>query len=117
MHGSDMKKLIPLIALAVLTVPATAQNKPAKQSKADKHARELADQKAASDALARGEILRIDQVLSLATAQVPGDVLKVKLERESWGFKYEVKVLAKNGRVREVEIDAKTGKLLKIEDD
>jgi uncharacterized membrane protein YkoI len=91
----------------LVAVPASAQ---------DKH-KDRADQKAASEALARGEILPIVRVLGLATAQVPGDVLKVKLERESFGFKYEVKILAKNGRVREVEIDARSGKLLKIEDD
>ena len=76
-----------------------------------------ADQKAASAALARGEILPIVKVLEIATGIVPGDVLKVKLEREPFGFKYEVKILAKNGRVREVEVDARSGKLLKIEDD
>jgi len=76
-----------------------------------------ADQRAASAALARGEILPIVRVLAIATERVPGDVLKVKLERESFGFKYEVKILTAGGRVREVEIDAKTGRVLKIEDD
>ena len=77
----------------------------------------VAEQKAASEALARGEILPIVRVLGIATARVPGDVLKVKLEREKFGFKYEVKILARNGRVREVELDARTGKILSIEDD
>ena len=81
------------------------------------HRQDLADQKAASAALARGEILPIVRVLGIATAAVPGDVLKVKLEREPFGFKYEVKILARNGRVREVEVDAKTGRILEIEDD
>lgn len=100
------KHLFILAAGALLAAPLAAS------SKQDK-----ADQQAASAALARGEILPIVRVLGIATARVPGDVLKVKLEREPWGFKYEVKVLAKNGRVREVEIDAKTGKVVKIEDD
>lgn len=78
---------------------------------------DIAEQKAASEALARGDILPIIRVLGIATAQVPGDVLKVKLEREKFGFKYEVKILARNGRVREVELDARTGKILSIEDD
>ncbi|PQM28871.1 hypothetical protein CVO77_10665 [Sphingopyxis lindanitolerans] len=76
-----------------------------------------ADQRAASAALARGEILPIVRVLAIATERVPGDVLKVKLERESFGFKYEVKILTRSGRVREVEVDARTGRILKIEDD
>lgn len=107
-----MKSYLTLLAAtALIATPAIAQKKP------DKKARELADQKAASAALARGEILPIAKVLEIATAIVPGDVLKVKLEREPFGFKYEVKILAKNGRVREVEVDARSGKLLQIEDD
>jgi len=30
---------------------------------------------------------------------------------------YEVKILTRKGRVREVELDARTGALIKIEDD
>jgi len=78
---------------------------------------EKSDQAAAREALARRQILPISRVLEIATARVPGDIIKVKLERESWGFKYEIKVLATNGRVREVEIDARTGKVIEIEDD
>ncbi|WOF42557.1 PepSY domain-containing protein [Sphingopyxis indica] len=76
-----------------------------------------ADQRAASAALARGEILPIGRVLAIATGRVAGDVLKVKLERESFGFKYEVKILTGSGRVREVEVDARTGRIMKIEED
>ena len=104
-----MKYIAPLLAAATLLVAAPALAAGSAQDKAD--------QKAASEALARGEILPIVKVLDIALAQVPGDVLKVKLERESFGFKYEVKVLAKSGRVREVEIDARTGRVIGIEDD
>ncbi|HEX8302713.1 PepSY domain-containing protein [Sphingomonas sp.] len=104
-----MKAFLTLFsAAALIASPALAQ---------DKKARDRADQKAASEAMARGEILPIVRVLDIATRLVPGDVLKVKLEREPFGFKYEVKILAKNGRVREVELDARSGKLLQIEDD
>jgi uncharacterized membrane protein YkoI len=102
-----MKKLLLSIAACVsLAAPALADD-----------GQDKVDQKAASEALARGEILPIVRVRGIATARVPGDVVKVKLEREPWGFKYEVKVLARNGRVREVEIDARTGRVIKIEDD
>lgn len=105
-----MKKIVLIAAAAVaLATPALTL---AKSDKDDK-----ADQRAASAALARGEILPIARVLTIATERVPGDVLKVKLERESFGFKYEVKILTGAGRVREVEIDARTGRILKIEDD
>jgi uncharacterized membrane protein YkoI len=96
-----------LAAIVLAPIPVIAGNS----------AQDRADQQAASAAMARGEILPIIRVLDIATAQVPGDILKVKLEREPYGFKYEVKILAKNGRVREVEINARNGKLIKIEDD
>ena len=95
-----------LLSLA-LAGPATA--KP--------DARERADQEAASAALARGEILPIPRVLAIATGAVAGDVVKVKLERKPFGFQYEVKILAKNGRLREIELDARTGRILSVEDD
>jgi uncharacterized membrane protein YkoI len=103
-----MKAFVTLFSAALLVASPVA---------AKDDAKDRADQKAASEALARGEILPIVRVLDIATKLVPGDVLKVKLEREPFGFKYEVKILAKNGRVREVEINAATGKLIKIEDD
>ena len=102
------KTLLLAVAVTALTLPGMTLAK----DKDDK-----ADQRAASAALARGEILPITRVLAIATERVPGDVLKVKLERESFGFKYEVKILTGGGRVREVEVDARTGRILKIEDD
>src|SRR5690606_12858369 len=109
-QAGKMKKLILPLALAACV--AAAGSPAFAFGDHDK-----ADQRAASEALARGEIMPIGRVLSIATGRVPGDVLKVKLERESFGFKYEVKVLPRNGRVREVEIDARTGRIIKVEDD
>jgi uncharacterized membrane protein YkoI len=107
-----MKKIhMALMAIAIVALPATAKDDPAKIN------REKLDQQAASAALARGEILPIVRLLGFATAKVPGDVLKVKLERKTAGFQYEVKILARNGRVREVKLDARNGHILSIEDD
>jgi uncharacterized membrane protein YkoI len=106
-------KYLSIVALAVVALLSAAMA----QGAARDVARDRADQQAASKALARGEILPIIRVLGIATARVPGDVLKVKLERKSFGFQYEVKILAHNGRVREIEIDARTGAVRSIEDD
>lgn len=106
-------RYLPIVALAT----AALLYAPLAQGAPKDAARDRADQQAASKALARGEILPIIRVLGIATARVPGDVLKVKLERKSFGFQYEVKILARNGRVREIEIDARTGAVRSIEDD
>lgn len=68
-------------------------------------------------AMKRRELMPLPKAIAIARKLVPGDVIKVDLELEKWGIKYEVKILAPSGRVREVELNARTGALIKIEDD
>lgn len=69
------------------------------------------------EALQRGEVLPLVKILAIASQQVPGDVIEVELEDEKSALVYEIKILTGTGRVREVKIDARTGKVLTIEDD
>jgi uncharacterized membrane protein YkoI len=62
-------------------------------------------------------VMDLGLAIEKATHLVPGDVLKVELESEDDRYIYEVKVLAQNGRVREIKLDAQDGSLIKIEDD
>ena len=71
------------------------------------------DQGQARRALEKGEIRPLDQVLAAVRAAVPGDVVALKLERESGKWRYELKVLTPFGQRREVEIDASTLSILK----
>ena len=68
-------------------------------------------------ALQRGEVLPLAKILAIAQEKVPGDVIEVELESKRDALVYEIKVLTQSGRVREVKIDARTGTVLKIEDD
>ena len=52
-----------------------------------------------------------------ADGQLVVDHVKVEREQEKIGLIYEIKILIGTGRVREVKIDARTGKVVKIEDD
>lgn len=72
---------------------------------------------AVREALQRGEVLPLVKILAIASEQVPGDVIEVELEDEHKVLIYEIKILTGTGRVREVKIDARTGKVLSIEDD
>jgi uncharacterized membrane protein YkoI len=76
-----------------------------------------ADHEAVRGALMRNEILPLSRILAIAAERAPGDVLKIELERDRTALVYEVKILARDGRVREVKIDAKTGAVLKVEED
>lgn len=75
------------------------------------------DHEAARMALARHEVLPLTRILAIAEQRAPGEVLKVELEEDDGRMKYELKILARNGRVLELELDAKTGATLKLEED
>lgn len=83
----------------------------------NKEARKAAKRQAqqdALDAMRRGEILPLMRILAIANQHVAGDVIEVEYKA---GPAYEIKVLMPSGQVREVKLDARTGALLKIEDD
>jgi len=76
------------------------------------------DQIEARELLRRGEIKPLGEILQIVQARVPGDIIEVELDRsDKRGWEYEVKVLAGNGRVLEVDVNARTGEIRKIEDD
>ena len=77
-------------------------------------ARELAAIRAA---VQRGELLPLPRIMALAQARVPGDVVKTELESKRDRLIYEVKILTRNGNVQEVKLDARTGTILRVEDD
>ena len=72
-------------------------------------------QDCARDAFKTGEIRPLSEVLAAVKDKVPGEVVKVELEREDGEWVYEVKVLTPNGRRKEVEINAKTLIIKKID--
>lgn len=97
-----------LLALAALTVATGAA---ADDKKKQNH-------EAARQALLRKEVLPLTRILAIAAQRAPGEVIEVELEQGDHGrLKYDLKILAKTGRVLELELDAKTGATLKLEDD
>jgi uncharacterized membrane protein YkoI len=66
---------------------------------------------------ASGEILSLDVILR-GMPYVPGSrILEVELEEEDGLLVYEIERLEAGGRVREYQFNARSGKLLRIEDD
>ncbi|CAD5109403.1 PepSY domain-containing protein [Zestomonas carbonaria] len=65
-----------------------------------------------------GIIQSFDQLLSAAMARYPGArLLEVELEEEDGIYVYEVELLTTSGVVRELELDARDGRILKDEED
>jgi uncharacterized membrane protein YkoI len=64
-----------------------------------------------------GEILSLQVILGNIKSEYPGKVLEVELEKEDGVIVYEVEILGADGIVRELYINAKTGKVLSVKED
>jgi len=67
--------------------------------------------------LSEGRIRPLEEILDGVKSKVPGQLIEVELELDDGAYVYDLKILGANGRVMEVETDAQTGSILKIEDD
>ncbi len=75
------------------------------------------DHDEALSAVERREALPVTRIIGIAQGAVPGEIVEIELEREHNRLVYEVKILARSGRVREIEIDARSGAVLQVEDE
>jgi len=64
-------------------------------------------------AVQAGEILPLPQLLERLQRSHPGQVLEIELEREDGRWIYEIKLLQAGGRLLKLEVDAKSGAVLK----
>lgn len=99
------RRVLLFVALAACLAPAEAL---ARRGRGGDH-----DE--ARDAVETGRALSLRRILPLALHAVPGEVLEVELEREHGRLVYEIDILAHDGRVRTVILDASTGAVLGVE--
>ena len=69
--------------------------------------------------LQSGQIVSIDTLLKKVQSEFSGHILKIKLDDEDdakSGWVYETKILREDGVVIEIEYDAKTLEIVKIEE-
>ncbi len=96
-----MKRAIPslLLVIALMAAPALADG----------------DHDRARAAVQAGQVLPLRTVLQMLERGYPGQVLEVELELEPdhGRWVYEVKLLQAGGRLVKLELDARTGELLK----
>jgi uncharacterized membrane protein YkoI len=102
----------------MLCLPAAAERHPGDGAGEHDHER-------ARHALDRGEVRPIAEILAQVAVAVPGEVIAVEFERRGEyrarhggpGWIYELKILAEDGRLLEVLVDAETGRILTVEQD
>lgn len=64
-----------------------------------------------------GRILPLDRILDILRSNFDGEVIEIQLEYEENELVYEFDIVSPDGRVFEVEIDAKTGVIVEVEDE
>lgn len=71
-----------------------------------------ADQQAATQALAAGEVMPLRAVLDTIKTAYPGQVMNVAFEREPELWVYKIRLLQDDGRLLKLKVDARTGKVI-----
>lgn len=103
MKGNPLLRFISIMLLVTLTCAASARD---------------LDQDEARDLRLSGVILPLEQLMRAALERYPGaTLLEAELEEEDNVFVYEVELLTREGVVRELELDAHDGSILKDEVD
>jgi uncharacterized membrane protein YkoI len=69
------------------------------------------DHDVARQAVERGEIKPLVEILQGVRDQLPGEITKVEIEREGARLLYELQIVDPRGRLFEVHVDAATGKI------
>ncbi|SFB46570.1 Peptidase propeptide and YPEB domain-containing protein [Rhizobium sp. NFR07] len=69
------------------------------------------------DAVSRGEVMPLSKLQDEVRRAFPGEIIKVELDEDDDRFIYEFKVLKANGRLVEIEMDAKDGRVLDVDTD
>lgn len=69
------------------------------------------------DAVSRGDVMPLSALQQSVRRAFPGEIIGVKLDEDDGIFIYEFKVLQASGRLLEIEMDARDGKVLDVDDD
>ena len=72
------------------------------------------DHERARAAVQAGEVMPLPALLERVQRAHPGQVLELELEREGGRWIYEVKLLQAGGQLIKLELDAKTGQVLRV---
>lgn len=89
-----------LLALSAASLPPSAR--------AEDHERARAARES-------GDIMPLEEILPGVERRFPGEIVKVELEREDGRWIYEIKLIDRDGRLVQLEIDARDGAVLDME--
>jgi uncharacterized membrane protein YkoI len=110
MMKSPLSQLSALLFAALIAGGAS----PLRADDDDRHDHELARQ-----ALVEGRIKSLAEITALFQQKMPGEIVGVEIDRDknTGAFIYEFKVLTPDGHLKEADVDAANGTILKVEED
>lgn len=111
--------ILGLLGLQTAVVDGRADD--AAISSSARSAASVPDHDHARAARLRGEIQPIAAILAQLAVAVPGEVIAIELERETYAgqrlWVYELKILTADGRRQDITVDARSGQILQQDDD
>lgn len=114
---SAMKRLNPFILALLFALLGPALPRPeavAEEALIPPDTEADEDHETARKALEQHEVLPLGEVLAKIEKEQPGDVIEIELERKGGIWIYELELIDADGRVRELDIDARSGEILKV---
>lgn len=90
--------------IAAVPQPASARDR-------DEHRRDEVRR-----AVEAGEIRSLADILKAVRGKLPGEIAGVEIEHEDGRWRYEFRVVDRQGRLFEVYIDARSGEIERIEE-
>lgn len=103
------QSLLVLVVALALPVAAGGENAPP--------AGEATDFDRALEAVARGEIKRLSEILPGVEESFGGRVVETEIETDHGRWVYEFEILTPDGRLFEVDVDAVTGETIDVEEE
>jgi uncharacterized membrane protein YkoI len=95
-------RLIPLVvALALAAGPAQAETR---------------DHDRVREAVTRGEIRPLADILGAVRGKLPGEIAGVEIERKDGRWMYEFRVFDQGGRLFEVYVDGQTAEIARVKE-
>ncbi len=109
-----MKKiLIPVVLISLISLTAVLASSHNSNDKNDHDD----DHKNARELVISGSIMPLEKILETVYKTHQGKILEVELEHENGAYIYEIELLDQNNKIWEMEVNAMTGELLKVEEE
>lgn len=105
-----------LLLSALLALPVVAGGEDAAPAPAPAPST-VADFDRALEAVARGEIKRLSEIMPRIEKEFGGRAVETEIETDHGRWVYEFEILTPDGRLFEVDVDAVTGETIDVEEE